>query len=413
MKRRKKTELHIVRDDDEIMINKVLSELQDEDKTEEELQEEAAEKKAKNKKILIRVALASVLVLGILVAVYLHTFTSANTVTSYHAEAASNNSYYQFADGVLKYSRDGIVYLNRKNEEIWNHPYQIKNPMVESYEETAMVADKGGNYIAVFDEKGVLGEMQTSLPIEKAAVSKQGIVSVLLKNENAPKIVCYDMAGNLLVELKTAFSATGYPMDISISEDGTMLLVPYLCVENGGVVTKVVYYDFSGDKSANKKYDIVTDVYEGMMAPTAFFMNSSISAVVGDNRLLIYKGAEKPELLTTIVLEKEIKSVFNNEKYIGLVLKNEGKAGYELCLFNTVGKKVLSEEFVGDYTHVKVDRGQVLMYDGKKCSVFTRTGIHRFDGEINSNILEIFATAGLNKYIVMSENGMEIIRFIK
>ena len=54
-----------------------------------------------------------------------------------------------------------------------------------------------------------------------------------------------------------------------------------------------------------------------------------------------------------------------------------------------------------------------LMYDGKKCSVFTRTGVHRFEGELNSNILEMFPMTGINKYIVMSENGMEIVRFVK
>ena len=29
------------------------------------------------------------------------------------------------------------------------------------------------------------------------------------------------------------------------------------------------------------------------------------------------------------------------------------------------------------------------MYDGKKCSVFTRSGIHKFEGELGKDILEI------------------------
>ena len=255
-----------------------------------------------------------------------------------------------------------------------------------------------------------LSPIQTSLPIEKVAVSEQGIVSALLKNENAPKIVCYDAAGNMLVELKTSFTGTGYPMDVSISSDGTLLLVPYMCVENGKVITRIVYYSFAGETSVNKEFEVVKDSYEGMIAPTAFFVDDSISVVVGDDRLLLYKGKSNPTLFQTIVLEKEIKSVFHNDKYVGLVLKNEGKAGYELCLYNTSGKKVLSEEFTGDYTNAKIEKGQVIMYDGKKCCIFTRFGLHRFNGEINSNILEIFPVAGINKYIVMSENGMEIIR---
>lgn len=412
MKLKKKTQLHLVRDDEEVMINRLLSELNDEDAATDEL-EKNRHKKINKKKLLIRTGIAGAIVATLALVMYFWTYSSANTVTSYQTEMASNNGYQQFAEGVLKYSRDGIAYLNRKSEEIWNHPYQIKTPMIECYQETAAVADKGGNYIAVFDEKGVKGEMQTALPIEKIAISKQGIVSALLKNENSPKIVCYDVAGNVLVELKTTFTGTGYPMDISISENGTMLLVSYMCVENGAITTKIVYYDFSGEAKANKEYEAVIDDYKGVLAPTVFFMNESMSAVVCDDRVLLYKGTGKPELSQDIRLEKEIKSVFHNEKYVGLILKNEGKAGYELCLYNTAGRKVMSEDFVGDYTHAKIDGGQVLMYDGKKCSVFTRTGVHRFDGEINSNILEIFPTSGINKYIVMSENGMEIVRFVK
>ena len=92
---------------------------------------------------------------------------------------------------------------------------------------------------------------------------------------------------------------------------------------------------------------------------------------------------------------------------------DERKEGYELCLFNTSGKKVLSEDFTGDFTSVKLSGSQVLMYDGKKCSMITRLGTRRFEGEFNNNILEIFPAFGINKYIVMDANGMEDIRLIK
>jgi hypothetical protein len=202
-------------------------------------------------------------------------------------------------------------------------------------------------------------------------------------------------------------------MDISISEDGTLLLVSYMYVENGTIMTKVVYYSFAGEATNNKEFEVVADKYAGMVAPSVFFMDDSVSAVVGDDRLLLYKGKDVPELQQEIILEKEIKSITYNERYIGLVLKNEGKAGYELCLYNTAGRKVMSEEFAGEYSELKIDRGQVLMYAGKKACIFTRTGIHRFEGEIKSNILEIFPISGLNKYIVMSENGMEVIRLAR
>lgn len=415
MKQRKKTQLHVVRDKGEVSFRRFYENRWAENKADEEIEKQIKKNRRQRRmKMGLLILVTVAFFVSVFLYIYMQTYTSGKTLTSYHTEQTNNNNYCQFASGVLKYSRDGIAYLNRKSEENWNHPYQIKNPIVETYQKAAVVADKGGNYIAVFDEDGLKGEIQTTLPIEKVSVSAQGIVSTLLKNDNAPQIVCYDSAGNILVELKTTFSTTGYPMDISISEDGTLLLVSYMCVIDAEVTTKVVYYDFSGENTLNKEFEAASDTYAGMVAPSVFFVNKSLSVVVGDDRLLFYRQEEgKPKLSQTINLEKEIKSVFYNEKYIGLVLKNEGKAGYELCLYNTSAKKVLSEDFTGDYTNVKIDGRQILMYDGRKCSVFTTTGIHRFDGELQSDILEIFPTMGINRYIVMSENGMEAVRFVK
>ena len=146
---------------------------------------------------------------------------------------------------------------------------------------------------------------------------------------------------------------------------------------------------------------------------SGFYMDSSTSVAVGDNRMVIYQGTDIPEEKTEITMDKEIKSVFHNERYIGLVLKNEGKEGYELRLYNKNGKVALSKDFTGDYNNVKICGDQVIMYDGKKCSIFLRSGIQKYDGEMDNNILEIFPIEGVNKYIVMSASGMENVRLVK
>lgn len=417
MKRRKNSSLHVVADNEELtdaMIDELISELREEDDSVEDLEERIRKhKKHFRRKVCIITALIILLAVGSYLLIHLQTYTKARTVTTYSDKSSGNNNYEQFADGVLKYSRDGIAFLNRKGEEEWNQPYQIKNPVIEVYKESAAVADKGGNDIVVFSKDGIKGEIHTTLPIEKIAVSSQGIVSVILKNETSPKVVCYDAAGNLLAELKTSITGTGYPMDVSLSEDGEVLLVSYMGVQNGVVTTKINYYNFGKGSGDDADYQVTSDSYDDMIAPATFFMSKNISVAAGDDRILIYKGSDNPKLSKTVTLKKQIKSVFHSGRYIGLILKNEGKAGYELALYNTGGQKVMSEDFTGDYTNVKIDGSQVIMYDGKKCSVFTRNGIHKFEGELGSNIMEMFPVIGVNKYIVMNADGMEVVRFVK
>ena len=102
-----------------------------------------------------------------------------------------------------------MAYLSQQGEEKWNQAYQIKTPTVVAGDDCAIIFDKGGNDVVIFQKDGVKGEIHTTLPIEKATVSSQGIVCAVLKDSSSPKIVCYDTAGNILVEHKTSLTGTG------------------------------------------------------------------------------------------------------------------------------------------------------------------------------------------------------------
>lgn len=382
--------------------------------SQQEMEEDIRQHKTKFARRTVVVAVVAA-VIGAAVFVYLslQTYTGVRIAETYKVGNASDNSYREFAGGVLKYSRDGIAYLDSSGQEQWNQPYQIKNPSLDVNSQSAAVADKGGNNILVFQKEGLKGEIRTTLPIEKVAVSEQGIVAAVLKNESTPRIICYDTAGNVLVEHKSSMTGGGYPVDIAISPNGEVMQVVYLSVSSGEMTSRVCYYNF-GDAGAEKiDHQMTEKEYKGSVMGSGFFIDETVSAAVGDNCLTIFKGAEEPKEAATVKIKGEIQSVFHSDKYIGILLKTEGSSRHELCLYNASGKRVLSRGFSGTYKSAKISGGQIILYDGKKCSIYTRFGIHRFEGEMNNNILEIFPAVGINKYIVMDANGMEDVRLIK
>lgn len=413
-KRKKFRVLEKDQDPTDKIVDRILGELRKEDHPETEAMEEAKRQKRKRwKKTGIIAGSILAVSIGIYLLINLQTYTSVRTVDTYPVSGAASNEYKQFADGVLKYSRDGISYLDQKGSEVWNQPYQIQNPVVDVNETSGAVADKGGNAIRVFNEEGLRGEIETDLPIERISVSEQGIVSVILIDESSSQILCYDAAGNILVEHKTSVNGTGYPMDAALSPDGEILQVLYLYTQDGTITSRVAYYNFGQEGESETDHQVTEQEYKDVVMADGFFMNQSVSAAVGDNMLTIFRGKSVPEEAVKVEIDKEIKSVFHSQKYIGMILKNEGKEGYELRLYNDRGQMAMSEDFSGDYSNVKICGSQVIMYDGKNCSIFTRGGIQKFEGEMNSNILEIFPVAGVNKYIVMNENGMEVVRLVK
>lgn len=414
MKEQDKSDLQVVSQEDSTdkAVRSIMEEIKEENDILDELEEKIRQhKKRYIKKVSIVIVTIVLALVGGVTYVMNQTYTNTRILNTYSDGAEDGAQYVEFAGGILKYTRDGAVFLNDKGKEKWNAAYQIQTPIASVKKNAATIADKGGNDISVFGKNGLKGEIHTNLPIEKTAVSSQGIVSAILKDGNTFRIVCYDAAGNILVEHKTSPSVTGYPMDIDISDNGYMLLVSYLMVEDGVLTGRVAYYNF-GDAGKNKEDYIVTqEVYSDSVIPTVFFMDDQTSVVVSDREIVIYKGKDIPKKLTTIKMNNGMKSVFYNEKMIGVVSNEKG--GNVLHLFDKKGQSVLNREFEGEYKNAKISGNLVILNSGKQCTVFSKGGTQRFVGEFDSDILEIKPLMGLNKYLVINTNGFEEIRFTK
>ena len=416
MKQRKNRNLHVVRESED-PTDKRAGRLYGQAEVEVTEREIRAELIRQSRKRQQRIAIVCIIIVIVSVMTYLlvslQTYTKVRVSDTYPRKGASDNSYVQFLDGVIKYSKDGIAYMDQTGKEVWNQSYQIKNPMLDVNNKSVAVADKDGNDILIFQEEGLKGEVHTTMPVERISVSEQGIVSAILKIEYAMKIMCYDIKGKVLVEHKTTLAGTGYPIDIALSADGNLMQVLYLYTQKGQIVSRLHYYNFGDAGEGKTDHQVTAENYKDTILASGFFMNAETSAAVGDNRVVIYKGKDTPEQVANIKLDKEIKNVFHSEKYVGLILKNQGKSGYELRLYDKTGKVVLSKDFKGDYKHVKICNNQVIMYDGKNCNIYMKNGIQKFKGETDSNILEIFPVEGVNRYIIMSANGMEKVRLVK
>lgn len=414
MKEQDKSDLQVVSQEDSTdkAVRSIMEEIKEENDILDELEEKIRQhKKRYIKKVSIVIVTIVLALVGGVTYVMNQTYTDTRILNTYSDGAEDGAQYVEFAGGILKYTRDGAVFLNDKGKEKWNAAYQIQTPIASVKKNAATIADKGGNDISVFGKNGLKGEIHTNLPIEKTAVSSQGIVSAILKDGNTFRIVCYDAAGNILVEHKTSPSVTGYPMDIDISDNGYMLLVSYLMVEDGVLTGRVAYYNF-GDAGKNKEDYIVTqEVYSDSVIPTVFFMDDQTSVVASDREIVIYKGKDIPKKLTAIKMNNGMKSVFYNEKMIGVVSNEKG--GNILHLFDKKGQSVLNREFEGEYKNAKISGNLVILNSGKQCTVFSKGGTQRFVGEFDSDILEIKPLTGLNKYLVINTNGFEEIRFTK
>lgn len=367
----------------------------------------------KIKILLLVVAVVVVATVGVYFFIKYQTYDYMEITKTYENNSTSNANYKYCLDGILRYSRDGVALLTKDGTAIWNQPCQMGNPTVEIFGDSVAVGDKGGTSILVFQKNGLKGEIQTTRPIEKFAVSSQGIVSAILKDEETPLVICYDAVGNVLVEHKVSLNNMGYPVDVAISEDGNTLLVSYLHTKGNAIVTKVAYYYFGDGEIEKADYLVHQTEFSGTIVPVATFLDKDISLLVADDALIYYEGLKSPKEAVRVEVENEIQSVAYNDKLVAVVLKNDGAADYKLNVYNTKGKILASVDVDNQYTNIKVVDDQIVLYDGQMCSIFLKNGIQKYEGKMDENILEIFPIFGLNKYMVINASGFHEVQLVR
>ena len=65
----------------------------------------------------IRIVVAAMIVTGTYLVIENQTYTSVATADSHKKDTEDSNQYIAFSDGVIRYSRDGVVFLNKRNTE--------------------------------------------------------------------------------------------------------------------------------------------------------------------------------------------------------------------------------------------------------------------------------------------------------
>ena len=260
----------------------------------------------------------------------------------------------------------------------------------------------------------MVNKLTSSYPIIDIQVASQGVIYTFLNDNDVSYLEILDKEGEILVTGKTALDGNefGYPVDFSVSEDGLKMVVSFLNLNSGIAQTRLVFYNFS-EVGKNEENKLVGGFnYDYTLIPEVEFLNNNLVSVFGDNMFSVYSVADKPKLVyeTEELFEDIIKSVFYNEKYIGLILQNnETDMPYILHVYGTKGNEILVKEFDFNYTDVKFAKNDILLYNSSSSQIFNLSGVKKFDYKFESGIISMSATRKLNRYIVVSSDKvMEI-----
>lgn len=316
--------------------------------------------------------------------------------------------YYKYASGVLCYTDDGMSYV-KNGKEIWNHAYEMKNPVIDICGDYVAVGNFKSNQIYLYGIEGDATTISTEYSLINIEVSEQGIVAAILEDEDANYFQVTDKDGAHLVTGRTVLKGNGYPLDFSLSQDGTKMVVSYIYVSGGVSQSKVLFYNFSeiGQNSTDRMVGGFNQ-YTSTIVPEVEFVNNDIAVAFGDNMFTIYKVKEIPSLVKEIELEDRIKSVFYSEKYIGLVFESDdSQTAYTLKVYNLAGENIYTTEIDDNYTELQFAGDCILKYSDTSCQLISINDVVKFEHTFDVGVSKMFPISGNTRYILVSSNKIE------
>lgn len=365
--------------------------------------------------IMYRVLLILAIVIAVIIAAYINyqnmVYTSYDVVKTIAYTESSNANYLNLNGRLLRYSNDGASAYSMDNEMLWNETFEMQSPMVDVCDSYIAIGDYKGTSIYVFNIEGLQGKIETTVPIKSFCVSGTGNVAAVMEEDEVTWVKIYDKTGVNIASDRTTMAKSGYPIDVDISSNGYLMAVSYLYLDSGIMSTSVGFYNF-GAVGQNEVDNLVSGYnYSDTVIPYVEFMNEKTSFAIGDNRLLIFTGDQKPENTFELLLQDEVLSVFNSDKYIGLVFAGaEGELSKKILIYDTEGNLVLNQQFDIDYSDIVINKDLVIIYNPNECKIFNMKGLQKYSGVFDESTIALIPTNSKTRYLRVSSDGMEEIQ---
>ncbi|MBH1941123.1 hypothetical protein I5677_09490 [Mobilitalea sibirica] len=358
----------------------------------------------------------TIAVIGILYVLRLYnkTYQSYEVIKSIPNEVHSLAGYLEAGSSVVRYSRDGAVAIARDGDLLWNGAYEMNDPIADSSGKYVAIADRGNKAIHIYNEKGEVGPIKTLHDIIKIEVASQGVVAVLMEEGEINYLSLYSKDGRELIEGKvTDFKKEGYPMDISLSEDGKKLVVSYLTINSGELISTVSFYNFGEVGKSHTDGFVGGYSYEGIVVPRVSFLDNNTVAAFKEDGIMLYSMKEKPELIIEETYETEIKSILYNTMYAGLVLAGNNTSDQQIILYDLKGEKTLNKKIDFKYHTIYLTGDEIILYDTLSCLVLKTDGSTKFEYTFESNIEGFFPINQLDRYFLIHPDEISSIQLLE
>ncbi|MBP3877927.1 MAG: hypothetical protein J6E44_08230 [Lachnospiraceae bacterium] len=373
--------------------------------------------KLKNRKVRYVITAAAVVLLAVGV-IFLTNALKQRTYSSFRVvlaeeriDSVSRCGY--TPDGVVRYSLDGAALINQKLETVWSVTYAMSDPRIDVCGKQVLLYDRMGTAVYLYDSKKQRGAFETPLPILAACVSEKGTAAVILKDGEKTELMYYDKSGSLIAGGESSITSPGYPVALSITDDGCGLAVAYMTVTDGNIGSLVRFYDFhQGKRDGDTLAGEIP--FSGVFVPDVRYLNGDECVIFRDDGFTVCRGIANPKETKSVDFDEEIVSVFRDGSHMGFVFRSTEKGHRFLVnMYSTSGNLQSSMYIDHSYDRVHVCGDQIIFSDSANLSIYSTRGVCRYQGKLRDGNIRDVLKIGRNRFFVLTDQAAEVLELVK
>ena len=371
--------------------------------------------RAHRRRVILLVLVILLLLAAAAVITYIYyekkVYNSYDVISSVERSDTNASDFTEFQGNLLKCTNDGAVYTDLAGNLIWNQTYEMDHPTVETCGKYIAIYEPNGTQLYILDTVNLQGSIHTTMPIQKVSIAAQGTTAILMENEGTSYLQIYAKTGEQLASGELHVQNSGYPLDLALSENGEKLAVSMLDINDGSVKTVIAFYNFGavGQNSIDKIVGSYS--YADLVIPKIQYLSEDTMVAFGDERVILFTGAQKPAEEASIELKEEVKSVFYDETHFGLIYDAAGGKNHRLVYYDISGKQIMDITFDTDYTDVDIlANGELCILGENSCEIFNSRGIRKFQYDFQEHIYQILSGRMQTDYTFILEGETQKVK---
>lgn len=310
---------------------------------------------------------------------------------------------------IIKADSSGIEIYNPKGELILTNDTAYENPEIKTSERYTIVYDLGGYNYSIFNSFSQLKKEEFLYPINNAVMSNTGTYAIATKAAGYKSaLYVYDKNFNRVGQLFKDM----YIMDMSMSDDGTNVLISYAdTTQNGEYKTELVTYSLYSE-STGLSYSID----DTMVMKTGYFSEGGFGVACDDMLIFFDKYGNS---INEISYDSRIPAaVLIDEDYVVAGFsQNIIGYNYDINVYDCAGNLLLEKAVHGKLEKIAADENNIYaLCEGQLYIISISNGKTigiPISGNVidvypvNESVVSVFTQSGAMLYSIPSEQDAD------